>query len=389
MLLVLPMHRYNASSMIMQRRRQKNSTTFSRQWTVGGIALLLLLAVGLFLIWRARTAVPLGPQRTVQTVNPKMGVHTRLTDEVEPWKIKRTLQMVREMGAPWVVEYFPWAYHEPAPGRFDWAHADLVVDHAVTQGLTVIARLGFVPTWARPLDTTFLYLDEVHYADFGRYVYEFVRHFKGRVHYLIIWNEPNLALEWGYRPVDAAAYTELLKVSYAQAKAADPDVQVLGGALAPTLAPAGSAYGLDDLVYLQQMYDAGAAPFFDILAAHAYGWVFDANDPPASDVVNFRRVELLRAVMVRNGDGAKKIIITEAGWNDHPRWTKAVRPAQRIQNTLEAFDLVGQWDWLQALCLWAFRYPAPTRSYQDYFTFVASDFVPKPIYLELQAYAGE
>ena len=166
-------------------------------------------------------------------------------------------------------------------------------------------------------------------------------------------------------------------------------MQVLGGALAPTLAPAGSAYGLDDLVYLQQMYDAGAAPFFDILAAHAYGWVFDANDPPASDVVNFRRVELLRAVMMRNGDGAKKIIITEAGWNDHPRWTKAVRPAQRIQDTLEAFDLVGQWDWLQALCLWAFRYPAPTRSYQDYFTFVASDFVPKPIYLELQAYAGE
>ncbi|MFZ2618242.1 MAG: beta-galactosidase [Anaerolineae bacterium] len=347
---------------------------------------ILLCLVILVLAAPPQPLVVLGPPQTVHTVAPKMGMHTRLTDEVEPWKIKRTLQMVREMGAPWVVEYFPWAYHEPAPGRFDWAHADLVVDHAVTQGLTVIARLGFVPTWARPLDTTFLYLDEAHYADFGRYVYEFVRHFKGRVHYLIIWNEPNLALEWGYRPVDAAAYTELLKVSYAQAKAADPDVQVLGGALAPTLAPAGSAYGLDDLVYLQQMYDAGAAPFFDILAAHAYGWVFDANDPPASDVVNFRRVELLRAVMVRNGDGAKKIIITEAGWNDHPRWTKAVRPAQRIQNTLEAFDLVGQWDWLQALCLWAFRYPAPARSYQDYFTFVASDFVPKPIYLELQAY---
>ena len=331
--------------------------------------------------------VMLGPQQTVQTSAPKMGMHTRLTDEVEPWKIKRTLQMVREMGAPWVVEYVPWAYHEPAPGRFDWSHADLVVDHAVTQGLTVIARLGFAPTWARPKNTTFLYLDEAHYADFGRYVYEFVRHFQGRVRYVIIWNEPNLALEWGYRPVDAAAYTELLKVSYAQAKAADPGVQVLGGALAPTLAPLGSTYGLDDLVYLQQMYDAGAAPFFDILAAHAYGWVFAADDPPAGDVVNFRRVELLAAVMERNGDGAKKIIITEAGWNDHPRWTKAVRPAQRMQYTIRALELAEQWDWLQALCLWAFRYPAPTRSYQDYFTFVAADFVPKPIYLELKGFA--
>ena len=27
------------------------------------------------------------------TQNPKMGVHTRLTDEVEPWKIQRTLEM--------------------------------------------------------------------------------------------------------------------------------------------------------------------------------------------------------------------------------------------------------------------------------------------------------
>lgn len=353
-------------------------------------ALLRGLLLGLVIVALAAPPQPLvilGPPQTVHTINPKMGMHTRLTDEVEPWKIKRTLQMVRELGAPWIVEYFPWAYHEPTPGRFDWAHADLVVDHARAQGLTVIARLGFVPTWARPKATTFLFLDEAHYADFGRYVYEFVRHFQGRIHYLIIWNEPNLALEWGYRPVDAAAYTELLKISYTQAKAADPDVQVLGGALAPTLTPVGSAYGLDDLIYLQQMYDAGAARYFDILAAHAYGWVFAANDPPARDVVNFRRVELLRAVMVRNGDSAKKIIITEAGWNDHPRWTKAVRPAQRIEDTLAAFKLAAQWDWLQALCLWAFRYPAPTRSYQDYFTFVASDFVPKPIYLELQRYA--
>ena len=97
-----------------------------------------------------RSHAPLGPQRSVETVNPKMGVHTRLTDEVEPWKIKRTLEMVREMGAPWIVEYFPWAYLEPRPGVYNWNHTDLVIDHANRQGLTVIARLGYVPEWARP-----------------------------------------------------------------------------------------------------------------------------------------------------------------------------------------------------------------------------------------------
>mgnify|MGYP007118539961 CR=1 FL=1 len=66
--------------------------------------------IGVWLIWLRQPTVSLGPQQVVVTANPKLGIHTRLTDEVEEWKIKQTLEMVREMGAPWVVEYFPWAY---------------------------------------------------------------------------------------------------------------------------------------------------------------------------------------------------------------------------------------------------------------------------------------
>ena len=38
-------------------------------------------------------------------------------------------------------------------------------------------------------------------------------------------------------------------------------------------------------------------------------------------------------------------------------------------------------------CVWALRYPIPTRSYPDYFTFVTPDFRQRPIYQFLQAYA--
>ena len=138
-----------------------------------GLALLLALATLYFFVRSLLPAVALGPQQTVVTVNPKMGVHTRLTDEAEEWKIKRSLEMVREMGAPWIVEYFPWAYYEPEPGRFAWNHPDAVIAHANRQGLTVIARLGFVPEWARPQDTLPLYLDEAQYADFGRFAAAF------------------------------------------------------------------------------------------------------------------------------------------------------------------------------------------------------------------------
>lgn len=331
--------------------------------------------------------VPLGPPQTVTTINPKMGIHTRLTDEVEPWKIKYTLQLVREMGAPWMVEYFPWAYAEPLPGIFDWRHSDTVIEHAHRQGLTVIARLGFVPPWARPADSATSYLLPERYSDFGDYVYAFAKRYRGKVDYLIIWNEPNLALEWGFRPIDPAGYTDLLRVAYRRAKEANPDVQILGGALAPTLAPPGDEFGMSDTGYLQAMLDAGAGEVMDGLAAHAYGWVYPPDDPPAPEVVNFRRVELLHQILAANGYGDMPIHITEAGWNDHPRWTRAVKPGQRIEYTIRAYQLAQQWDWLDSVSMWAFRYPRPAQTYQDYFTFVTPDFTPKPIYDAVKAYA--
>lgn len=360
---------------------------FSRRTAVIGLLLTVALIAAYFAVRGYLAQVPLGPQQTVVTINPKMGVHTRLTDEAEEWKIKRSLEMVREMGAPWIVEYFPWAYYEPEPGHFEWNHPDTVIAHAKRQGLTVVARLGFVPEWARPKETLPLYLDEARYEDFGRYAAAFAARYRGQISHIILWNEPNLSQEWGFRPVDPESYTQLLKVVYPMVKAANPEVQVLAGALAPTLAPPGSEWGMDDLLYLQRMYDAGAADYFDVLAIHVYGWSFDADDPPDPEVVNLRRAELIRAVMVANGDGHKSAIITESGWNDHPRWNRSVSPGRRIENTIRAYELAAEWPWLDGMAMWAFRYPWDAKSYQDHYTFVGTDFEPKPIYWEVQAYA--
>jgi hypothetical protein len=135
------------------------------------------------------------------------------------------------------------------------------------------------------------------------------------------------------------------------------------------------------------MYDSGAKEYFDIWAVHAYGNVFPPDDPPARDKINFARTELIHQLMVENGDH-KKIIITEGGWNDHPRWTKAVRPSQRIAYTIGAYEKAGEeWDWCLAVAFWAFRTPWPQRNFRDYFSFVTPEFIVKPIYEEVQAYA--
>jgi hypothetical protein len=132
------------------------------------------------------------------------------------------------------------------------------------------------------------------------------------------------------------------------------------------------------------MYDAGARDYFDALSAHAYGILAPIDEAPDPSRVNFRRIELLRDIMQRNGDGDKPVYITEAGWNDSPRWNQAVTPTQRIENTLKALEWVKDKDWIKALALWVFSYPQATRTFSDNWTFVTDDLRPKPIYDEVQ-----
>jgi polysaccharide biosynthesis protein PslG len=349
------------------------------------------LAIGLFVISQLGAIGPrasLGPPQQVVTEHPLVCVHTRLIDEVWEWKIQRSLQLVREMGATTIVEFFPWAYIESTEDLYDWEPADRIIRHAANQGLRVIARMGLVPAWARPRDTTLNDLPAEALPDFAEFVADFAARYAGIVDHLIIWNEPNLAFEWGYRPVDPAEYAEMLQVVYPLAHAANPDVVILAAGLAPTLEPESSPNGLNDLLYLEGLYAAGAAPYFDALAVHTYGFNDPPTAPPAFDQLNFRRAELYQDIMARYDDGGKPVFITETGWNDNPRWTKAVRPAQRIAYTLDAFRYAeAHWPWLDNLCLWAFRYPAPTYNYPDNFTFITSDFQIKPIYFAVQDYA--
>jgi len=355
---------------------------------------LLTLAIALAVPRPAPDHVPLGAQQRVETTVPLLCLHTLLENEVQEAKIKRSLILARELGATTIVQFFPWAYHEPSKGRFNWERADRILAHANRQGLQVIARLGLVPAWARPSSaettSTLNYLPADSFEHFARYAAAFAQRYAGAVKALIIWNEPNLSFEWGYRQVDPAAYARLLRASYAQIKAANPDMLVLAGALAPTLEKEGSAAGLNELDYLDAMYRHGAGDVFDALAIHTYGF----RDPPAAEPdrerLNFRRAELLREIMIAHDDGDKPAFITEFGWNDHPRWTGAVRPSQRSAYTIQAYDYAqSNWDWLESLCLWALRYPADLLSYPDNFTLVSADFRKKPIYFALQDFSRQ
>jgi hypothetical protein len=331
----------------------------------------------------------LPPPQTVQTINPKIGVHTRLTGIGDEAYIRTNLEQVREMGASWIVELFPWAYVQPRSRYgYDWNGADLVIQHAHRQGLNIVARLDLVPQWARPQRTTDRYLDPEHYQDYANYVAAFAERYRPfGVRHLIIWNEPNLRFEWGERPPDPGAYAALLKVVYPTVKAVVPDAIIIAGALSPGPSIEEGQARMDDMQYLASLYDAEAGPFFDSWAVHAYGGQAPPDEAPAPERVNFRRIELVRAMLDDFGDAHKPIIITEGGYNDHPRWSAAVRPADRIRWTIATYELAQTYPWLEAVGLWQFSTPFATRSHPDAWNFVAPDGTPRAIYHAVQAYA--
>lgn len=336
-------------------------------------------------------------------VSNPLGVNTFLEQEVEPWKRRRSLEMARDAGFGWIRQQFPWADIEPEEkGRFvdkhgetTWAKYDHIVALAEDLGLELIVRLDTSPRWARP-GNPHVATPPDQLEDYGDYVEAVVARYTGRVRYYQIWNEPNLAVEWGNRPVDPVGATELLQEGYTRAKRADPNVVVLAPALAPTIAQGPDA--LNELIFLQRMYDAGAAAYFDVGSVQAYGLRHGPDDRRLGPGdVNFSRPILYREVMVRNGDATKPVWASEVGWNVPPRsvpepylWGQ-VTEDQQARYTVRAFERARQeWPWMGVINVWYLK-RADNREMDTLlagFRLLDPDFTPRPVYYAIKEYGN-
>jgi hypothetical protein len=215
--------------------------------------------------------------------------------------------------------------------------------------------------------------------------------YHGRVAAYQIWNEPNLISEWGGRSPDAAAYVRLLRGASARIRSADPGALVVMAAMAPTLTENTDA--LNELAYLQQVYDAGARGSFDVLAVQAYGLRGGPDDPRIDRTdVTFSRPLLVRALMEANGDGATPIWATEMGWNVNPasfpvQQFGRVTPTLQARYTVRAYDRAfEQWPWLQVGFVWYWKRADYANREQDWFWFRVADpdFTLQPVYYGLR-----
>ena len=389
-------------------------TRQNRWWLrlgLGLVVLLVLLTVaGLLLYdyWDGRASLTSNaPMRKIShtDLNP-FGANLFLHREVEPWKIEKTLDMVAEAGIAWVKVHVPWeeieptrkgVYLDPTTQADTWAKYDRILTACEERGLQVVARLDRPPDWARE-DSSYKERPPDNLEDYGDFCSAFCERFQGRIYAIQVWNEPNIFPEWGNRAVDPEGYVALLRVAYARIKEADPNVLVLSAPLAITLGQPhpepGQWISMSDLDFLEGMYRAGAADFFDILGANAFGMDRPPEDPPSEDVLNFSRLLLQREIMERYGDGDKAVWVNEFGWNAAPAtmpseklvWRR-VDEAQQAEYSVRAIDMArDEWPWCGVIMVWYFRQVGNITPDQAdyYFRMVDPDFTPRPLYWAIQ-----
>lgn len=247
------------------------------------------------------------------------------------WKTEiadRDLSLMAEANFQWVKQSFAWETIEGAgKGVYDWSIADRVVAQVHSHNLKLLARVGSDPEltnfWAGAPPANGDNFADFLFALASRY--NCAPGSQGCIQAYQIWNEPNLAREWGGNPPNPAQYAEFLGKAYAAVKRGNPNAIVINAGMAPT--GDNSAIAMPDDVFYEGMYQAmggNSDGYFDMLGVHGAGFAAPPELDPAEAAANqkyggyrffaFRHVEDIRAIMERNGDSDKKVVLLEFGW---------------------------------------------------------------------------
>ena len=292
------------------------------------------------------------------------------------------IRLLKKAGITMVRLDFLWDRLEPSEGHFNYGYYDKLIRTLVENKIEILGLLGYSTLWAN--DEKKWNVPPKNPHDFYNFTFTIVSRYKKHIRYWEIWNEPNVAVyfevsDW------ASAYVPLLKAGYTAAKKADSQSVVLHGGLGQSVSES-----------LDQLYLAGAKPYFDRVNIHPFVNPNDLYKRPLSKVVTLD-IDQVEKVMKINGDGSKKIWITELGcpgrdpevtpWNSQSpeNWFMGETPNEQKQADF-IYDLYTELKKdkrIEAL-FWAFL--RDTRHFKDdtdYLGFLHWDSSPKKAYLKL------
>jgi len=296
----------------------------------------------------------------------------------------RIVNIVKDMGFGWIKHQIVWKDFETSKGNINWGDIDALVNSAHEAGLNVLLSVVKAPAWARgPLADLTVDGPPRDPQDLANFMGAMAERYRGKVQAYEVWNEQNLHYEWGNEALDANRYVQLLAAAYRAIKAKDPNAIVVSGGLTPC--GDNPPIAVDDLTYLERMYQAGLKNYCDAVGVHPSGY----NMPPDADwrtwsdpTAIFRgpsdnrhhswsfrgTMEGSRDIMVRYGDSAKRLWPTEFGWasveglgvEPVPGYEYAAdnTELEQAQFIVRAFEMGKSWGWVGVMFLWNLNFGA-------------------------------
>ncbi len=172
---------------------------------------------------------------------------------------------VAELGVKWVRIQSGWARTEKAKGVYDFTWLDGIVDNLRRRGLQpwmclcygngiydADATKVFGAVGCPPIKN-----DEQKKA-WQKYVSALTAHYRGRVRWYEVWNEPDGVWCWKHGP-SGTEYGEFVKATAAAVKEGDSSAKIIGGSQC-----------IRDLKWLNEVFSTGAASVMDAYTYHSY-----------------------------------------------------------------------------------------------------------------------
>jgi hypothetical protein len=265
-----------------------------------------------------------------EPVQTYFGLNADPVGDVPYTDTRRFFNLLRESGAGSVRLPLRWDLLEPRRDKQVYARADAALANFPAD-VEVIVTLTGVPDWAKadPNDASQPY-PFAQLSDWTAFVERLVGRCKNRVRHWEVWDAPDTE-SFGPRPT-ARAYVDVLRATHETIKRIDPKCLVICGGIDATALGPGEPARAKVANFFPDLYDAGAAAYFDIASVYAQVTPLDG----APRVLAMAREA--GKVMAKFGDGEKplyvtRVILPAAADDDAARATQS----QLVTETLKLF----------------------------------------------------
>ena len=265
---------------------------YARRSIITSIIVALLMTLWQYQVVQSARGIP---------GSPEFGYGARIY--LDGIQADAAIKAVTDLRLDWVAVDVSWsALYPTQTSTPDFSRLDPFMQSMGSAQTAVMFSITTPPAWACSAQGPNPYFT-------AQLVNQLLQRYPNTLQAIELFPAPNTSAGWCSTP-DPAAYTTLFKIVSVQARIITPNLQLVSGGLR-ALSPQTAAAGMDDLLFLQGMYTAGAGASINIIGLLADQTTSDPLAAPDGVEHRYlRHYEEVRAVMIKNNHLTAKLWLT-------------------------------------------------------------------------------